>query len=91
MSAYFIYAGRYQLNGVNAQESVHRVSRVVIPWAYTEPHSGNDLALVELSSPVSWSDHVSPICLPASGTLFPGGMQCYVTGWGNIRDGGKAR
>lgn len=86
VSSYIIYVGRYQLNGINLQQSVHRVRQVVIPSGYVEPHSGKDLALVQLSSPVTWSDHVRPVCLPASGTLFPGGMQCYVTGWGNIRD-----
>ncbi|XP_041818028.1 serine protease 27 [Chelmon rostratus] len=86
VSSYIIYAGRYQLNGFNSHQSTHRVSRVVIPYGYVEPHGGKDLALVQLSSPVTWSDYVRPVCLPASGTLFPGGMLCYVTGWGNIRD-----
>lgn len=89
VSSYIIYVGRYQLNGFNSHQSTHRVSRIVIPSGYTEPHNGKDLALVQLSSPVTWSDYVRPVCLPASGTLFQGGMQCYVTGWGNIRDDGK--
>lgn len=69
---------------------MHRVRQVVIPSGYIEPQNGKDLALVELATPVTWSDYVRPVCLPSSGTLFPGGMQCYVTGWGNIRDDGKA-
>ncbi|XP_051273775.1 serine protease 27 [Dicentrarchus labrax] len=86
VGSYTIYAGRYQLNGINMQQSAHRVNQVVVPYGYVEPHSGKDLALVQLSTPVTWSDYVSPVCLPTSGTLFPGGMLCYVTGWGNIRD-----
>ncbi|XP_042363215.1 serine protease 33 [Plectropomus leopardus] len=86
VSSYIIYAGRYQLNGFNPHQSTHRVSRVVIPSGYSEPHNGKDLALVQLSTPVTWSDYIRPVCLPASGTLFPSGTQCYVTGWGNIRD-----
>ncbi|CAJ1080982.1 serine protease 27 [Xyrichtys novacula] len=86
VGSYVIYAGRYQLNGFNFHETSHYVRRVVVPSGYVEPHSGKDLALVELSTPVTWSDHVFPVCLPASGTLFPGGMLCYVTGWGNILD-----
>lgn len=89
VSSYIIYVGRYQLNGLNSHQSTYRVSRVVIPSGYTEPNRGKDLALVQLSSPVTWSDYVRPVCLPASGTLFQGGMQCYVTGWGDIRDDGK--
>ncbi|XP_029933724.1 serine protease 27 [Myripristis murdjan] len=86
LGSYIIYAGRYQLNGFNPYQSTHSVSEVVIPSGYVEPHQGRDIALVRLSTPVTWSDRVRPICLPDSGTLFPGGMQCYVTGWGNIRD-----
>ncbi|XP_040885432.1 serine protease 33 [Toxotes jaculatrix] len=86
MSSYIIYAGRYQLNGFNQHQSSHRVSQVVIPDGYDEPHNGKDLALVQLSSPVTWSEYVRPVCLPASGTLFQSDMLCSVTGWGNIRD-----
>ncbi|XP_034563344.1 serine protease 33 [Notolabrus celidotus] len=86
VGSYAIYAGRYQLNGYNFYESSHSVRRVVIPYGYVEPHSGKDLALVELSTPVTWSDQIQPVCLPSSGTLFPGGMPCYATGWGNVRD-----
>jgi len=63
----------------------------VIPPGYSDPESGSDVVLVQLSSPVYWSDYIRPICLPASGTLFPAGLPCYVTGWGNMRNGGKAR
>ncbi|KAK5850780.1 hypothetical protein PBY51_001627 [Eleginops maclovinus] len=86
LSGYIIYVGRYQLNALNQHESTHRVNRLVIPSGYTEPYNGKDLVLMELTSPVTWSDYVQPICLPNSGTLFPEGMRCFVTGWGNIRD-----
>lgn len=86
VSSYVIYVGRYQLNGWNPQETVHRVSQVVIPSGYDEPHSGKDVALVRLSQPVQWSDYVRPICLPSSGSLFPADMPCTVTGWGNVRE-----
>ncbi|KAK7919668.1 hypothetical protein WMY93_010952 [Mugilogobius chulae] len=86
ISSHIIYVGRYQLNNYNSHESSHRILQVVIPDGYIEPHSGKDVALVQLSTPVTWSDYVHPVCLPTSGTLFPSGMMCYVTGWGNIRD-----
>jgi len=90
LSSYVVYVGRYKLNGWNLHESTYSVSRVVIPSGYSEPHNGKDLALVQLSSPVTWSDYVRPVCLPDSGVLFPGGLLCFVTGWGNVRDNGKA-
>nr|XP_019961542.1 PREDICTED: serine protease 33-like [Paralichthys olivaceus] len=87
VSSYIIYAGRYQLDGYNQHESSHRIRQVVIPSGYSEPNNGRDVALVQLSSPVTWSDNIRPVCLPTSNTLFPSGMVCSVTGWGNIRDG----
>ncbi|XP_019739106.1 serine protease 33 isoform X2 [Hippocampus comes] len=86
VSSYTIYAGWYYLNSFNTHQSAHRVNYVVIPSGYVEPHSGKDVALVRLATPLTWSDWIRPVCLPASGTLFPGGMLCYVTGWGDIRN-----
>nr|XP_020461904.1 serine protease 33-like [Monopterus albus] len=85
VSSYIIYVGRFQLNADNPYMSSRRVVQVLIPSGYTEPQTGRDLALVQLSSPVSWSDHVHPVCLPASYISFPSGTICTVTGWGNIR------
>lgn len=89
VASYNIYAGRQHLNTYNPHMTVHRVRRVVVPSSYVEPKRGNDLALVELSTPVTWSDYIHPVCVPDAGALFPGGLSCMVTGWGHIRDQGK--
>ncbi|KAK2884829.1 serine protease 33 [Channa argus] len=87
VSPYTIYVGRYQLNGLNKHQASYRVTRVVIPPGYTNPESGRDLALLQLSEPITWSDYAQPVCLPTSSTSFPPGMLCYVTGWGDIQNG----
>lgn len=46
----------------------------------------NDIALVELSSPVILSNHVTPVCLP-SGIEPPTGSPCLVAGWGSLFEG----
>lgn len=88
-SMYVIYAGRLLLNGWNPYETSHRINRVVVPYGYTDPQLGQDIALVELVTPVTYSDHVQPVCLPNADASFPGGMMCTITGWGDIRDGGE--
>ena len=40
-----------------------------------------DVALLELSEPVTFNEFVQPICLPERGVNFEG-WQAYVTGWG---------
>ena len=46
----------------------------------------NDIALVELTSPVVLSDRVTPVCLP-SDVDPPTGSPCLVAGWGSLFEG----
>ncbi|XP_076852347.1 serine protease 33 [Brachyhypopomus gauderio] len=87
VSPYRLYMGRYQLNGYNQFEMMSRVKRVVIPEGYSNPQEGRDIALVQLSTPVTWSDRIQPVCLPSADLDFSSGTLCYVTGWGNIQEG----
>uniref|UniRef100_A0A3B3QZ76 Si:dkey-16l2.17 n=1 Tax=Paramormyrops kingsleyae TaxID=1676925 RepID=A0A3B3QZ76_9TELE len=91
ISSYRLYVGRHQLSGVNHHEVSSRVRRVVVPAGYTNPQDGQDVALVQLATPVQWSNWIQPVCLPSDDAVFPSGMQCYVTGWGHIREGGELR
>nr|XP_046245751.1 ST14 transmembrane serine protease matriptase a [Scatophagus argus] len=50
----------------------------------------NDIALMELDSPVTYSDYIRPICLPAAQHDFPAGNTVWITGWGATREGGFA-
>lgn len=47
-----------------------------------------DIALLELSEPLKFTNTIQPICLPDSSHMFPAGMSCWVTGWGTTREGG---
>lgn len=53
------------------------------------PGSSGDIALVQLATPVALSSLVQPVCLPEASADFYPGMQCWVTGWGYTREGGK--
>ncbi|XP_044060073.1 ST14 transmembrane serine protease matriptase a [Siniperca chuatsi] len=50
----------------------------------------NDIALMELESPVTYSDYIRPICLPSPQHDFPVGSTVWITGWGATREGGFA-
>lgn len=86
-AAYTIYAGRFQLNGLNQYEYQFSVIQVVIPNGYVTSEQGQDVALVQLNTPITWSLAIQPICLPGAGISFVEGQTCYVTGWGDIREG----
>lgn len=51
---------------------------------YLHSQSSNDIALIKLSTPVTFSDAIMAACLPNAGDILPNGAPCYVTGWGRL-------
>uniref|UniRef100_A0A3P9LDZ0 Peptidase S1 domain-containing protein n=1 Tax=Oryzias latipes TaxID=8090 RepID=A0A3P9LDZ0_ORYLA len=70
-----VYLGETQRKGPN---SVSRtVSRIIVHPNYDKLTQDNDISLVEMTSPVTFNDYISPVCLAAKGMLqsfssFPG-------------------
>ncbi|XP_069792284.1 transmembrane protease serine 11C-like [Narcine bancroftii] len=44
----------------------------------------NDIAVLELSSPLIFNGFIQPICLPSSSKNFLPGQRCTITGWGTL-------
>lgn len=67
------------------------VSRIINHSSYGRPTSfSNDMAIVELSSAVTYGNHVSPVCLPANENGNTNeGLTAFVTGWGSLSSGGS--
>uniref|UniRef100_W5LVM9 Peptidase S1 domain-containing protein n=1 Tax=Lepisosteus oculatus TaxID=7918 RepID=W5LVM9_LEPOC len=53
---------------------------------YTQFTKGFDIGLVELKEKVSFSQWISPVNLPSRFENISPGLQCWATGWGNIRE-----
>nr|XP_033340000.1 serine protease filzig [Megalopta genalis] len=81
--------GEYDLSGeLEDKRSVTRnVRRVIVNRGYDPATFENDLALLELESPVVFDDHIVPICMPEEGIDFTGRM-ATVTGWGRLKYNG---
>ncbi|KAI2578282.1 serine protease 8, partial [Homo sapiens] len=52
--------------------------------SYLQEGSQGDIALLQLSRPITFSRYIRPICLPAANASFPNGLHCTVTGWGHV-------
>uniref|UniRef100_A0A4W2H547 Mastin-like n=1 Tax=Bos indicus x Bos taurus TaxID=30522 RepID=A0A4W2H547_BOBOX len=50
---------------------------------------GADIALLRLEAPVTLSPHVQVVSLPPASLRVPEKKMCWVTGWGDVRLGGK--
>ena len=64
------------------------ISRWVSHPSYSSNRYDNDFAIIKLASPVSFSDRVSPICLPSASTNYDNKV-ATVTGRGTLSSGGS--
>ncbi|XP_040927675.1 tryptase-2-like isoform X2 [Betta splendens] len=44
----------------------------------------NDIALIKLKKPLTFSDNVKPVSLPAADDAFSPSSDCWIAGWGNV-------
>jgi len=64
------------------------VKRVVIHKDYKAPTFENDIAILELETPIERQPHVVPICMPKDNNEEFLGRMGIVTGWGRLEYGG---
>lgn len=78
--------GEYDVSGnLEPRRSVTRnVKRVYTNRGYNPSTFENDLALLELESPIQFDAHIVPICMPPDDADYTGQM-ATVTGWGRLK------
>lgn len=77
---------------VTPYEQMVSVSRFIPHPLYSETQNLNDIALIELATPIqSIDDVVKPIVLPFNVTEYYPGEDCAVAGWGSIAEGGATQ
>jgi len=71
--------------------TVRRNLKRIIPHPRYDPLTyDNDMALMELETPVTLTQNILPICLPSPSHQFPAGQAAWITGWGATREGGRS-
>ncbi|XP_062869439.1 transmembrane protease serine 9 [Trichomycterus rosablanca] len=65
------------------------VQRVLRHPAFNSTSMNFDVALVELSIPAPSSYTIQTACLPSPVHQFGPGTECFITGWGSMREDGK--
>ncbi|XP_058868324.1 serine protease 33-like [Acipenser ruthenus] len=64
-----------------------RLLSIVVRPGFKSADQGGDAALLQLEQPAPLSETILPVCLPSPSTPFTAGQECWVTGWGNIKEG----
>ncbi|XP_039679629.1 trypsin-like [Perca fluviatilis] len=83
-----VYLGRETQQSVNPNEQSRTLAEIIINPNYNPNTHDNDVSLLLLSSPVTFTDFISPVCLAPGGSTYAAGTVCWVTGWGTISSSG---
>jgi len=91
------FASKYKVKlGVHDKSNNNERGELValIDAVYVHPEfevdtTSYDVALLKLSKPINFTDHIAPICLPYQDEPLPKpGTSVVVTGWGLLKTGG---
>ncbi|XP_042550957.1 serine protease 48-like [Dipodomys spectabilis] len=81
--SYTVWLGSLKADASN-KGKVYYVSRIIVHPKYDG--SNADIALLRLSSQVTFSAEILPICLPSTSKRLKIPASCWVTGWGLVKE-----
>ncbi|XP_061136066.1 ST14 transmembrane serine protease matriptase a [Syngnathus typhle] len=84
------YMGLHTQRDIGTSVVKRNLKRIIPHPNYNDYTFDNDIALMELDAPVTYSDYIEPVCLPSAQHQFPVGEVVWITGWGATREGGFA-
>lgn len=64
------------------------IERIIVHERYHFPAKEYDIAVVQLSSSVTFTDEIRRVCLPEASVSFQPNSTVYVTGFGALFHGG---
>lgn len=78
-------AGLHSLSSPGQHAQIRSLRRVKMHEGYSDSTADSDVALVQLSSPLEFTNYIQPVCLPRD-TIHEARLNfthCFVTGWGS--------
>lgn len=86
---WMVYSGEVNLKNF-IYGSGNSVEKIISHEAFDPETNNNDIALLKLSSPLTFTTTVRPVCLPNIGVDLSAGRQAWITGWGNLWSSGQS-
>lgn len=88
-SKYTVRVGQHDSSVSESTAKDYKVKRIIKHSSYNTNNMDNDIALLELSTSITYSTAVSPVCLPGVESDPSSGTQVITTGWGETSAYGK--
>lgn len=89
-STWEAYFGLHEQRKIGSHVVKKNLKQVIPHPNYNAYTFDNDIALMELDSPLTYSDYIRPICLPSAQHEFMTGSTVWISGWGATREGGES-
>lgn len=88
-SRWRVYSGGLSLISMSFGRG-NTVSKIINHKRFDTNTNDYDIALMKLSSPLTFSRTVRPVCLPNVGVDLSAERQAWITGWGALRSSGPS-
>ncbi|XP_068996675.1 transmembrane protease serine 11D [Embiotoca jacksoni] len=88
---FHVVAGLQLLSTPGVHNQIRSITKVIIHENYDDNTSDNDVTLLLLSIPFSFTDHVQPVCIPHNETHEStlNFSHCFISGWGSSYYNGR--
>ncbi|GFR81233.1 transmembrane protease serine 3 [Elysia marginata] len=84
-SLWTVSVGKYRRDRVEVGQVTAQVKQIITHAQYDTRTVANDIALVVLTTPLTFSNVIGPICLPGASQGVNEGEICLLAGWGSTR------
>ena len=83
------HVGEHDIKTPSKWEQNYTIKELILHPKYKNNGFHYDLALIRVNGTATFNDRVKPACLPGQNTSFGNGTQCYITGWGLLKEFGQ--